>query len=92
MSVCITVTVGNSDAGVLFLWGRICVGGDMNSVMLDNRGFVLSDFGVLFRGSGIFVDDIMTSVDSCLRSGTKWLVVHERPLQGPSLDHSIAIL
>ena len=75
-----TVTVGNVDAvrgllaqsiGVLFLCCGICVGGDMNSVMVDKRGFVRLGFGVLFRYSGIFVDGIMASVDCCLISGTK---------------------
>ena len=65
-SCCMTVTVGKVEAvrGLL-------VGGDMNSVMVDRRGFVLSGFGVLLRYSGGFVGGITASVDCCLRSGTK---------------------
>ena len=78
VSVCITVGI----FGMFILSGPL---------ILTVRGFVLPGFGVLILCSGTFVGGGRNSVDCCLRSGTKWLVDHERPLQGPSLLHSIVI-
>ena len=69
--------------GVLILCSGTFVGGGRNSV--------LPGFGVLILCSGTFVGGSRNPVDCYLRSGTKWLVDHEGPLQGPSLLHSIVI-